>query len=135
MKRIGEVVGELKNEGFSPNAMLAPLDMYVEYIQRWLAEDPRSIQWVGQPRETLVVDGSRLSIFWSNNYVRFNDFAILASATGEWVIKPDPETGKALRVRISRSSLYPETRVEVIAKTVVHYELESPNGIRVLKLT
>jgi len=55
------------------------------------------------------------------------------SKIGEWIINPGPE-GQALITRISRSRLYPESRVEVLAKTIVHYELQTPSGMRILKL-
>ena len=109
--------------------------MTVDSLGCRLAEAPRSIEWQGSSRETLIVDDSRLPIFWSYNYVKFSDFAILSNTTGEWVVKPDPDSGRALRVRISRSSLYPATRIEIIAKTIVNYELRNPNGIRLLRLT
>jgi hypothetical protein len=133
VQRIREIVSDLKKEGFQPNAMLAPLDHYVYYMQNWIQQDPHVFQWE-RPREFFTIGGEeRLQVFWSNNYVPYNDFLIMDSRIGEWVIKPDAD-GQALTARISRSALYPETRVEVLAKTTVHYELKTPNGMRVLKL-
>jgi hypothetical protein len=135
VKVIREAVGKLKNEGFNPNAILAPLELYTG-VENWLKEDPRSVEWDRSSREIFVVDDfTRLPIFWSNNYVKFSDVAVLDSTCGIWVVKPDAVTGRPLTVRISRSDLYPETRVEVVAKTVVNYQLEKPRGIRILRLT
>jgi hypothetical protein len=133
VQKIRDIVRDLKQRGFQPNVMLAPLQHYVDYMQAWLQEDPHSIVWDG-PQEYLVINsGERLRVVWSNSYVPYNDFLIMDRRIGEWVVKPDPK-GRALITRISRSTLYPESRVEVLAKTVVHYELRAPNGMRILKL-
>jgi hypothetical protein len=135
VKAIRQMVSELKKEGFTPNVILAPVNLYVECLENWLKEEPGSLEWDTSSRETFVFDDfTKLRIFWSNNYVKFSDFAILDSACGEWVVKPDAQTGRPLTVRISRSTLYPETRVEVVAKTIVNYQLRRTRGIRILRL-
>lgn len=132
LKTIREIAAELKQEGFSPNTILAPIGHYTNCHMNWLREEPQAMQWE-QSRLVIALDGeTRLRVFWSNKYVPQEDFIVLDSSIGEWVIKPDPETRKAFTSRISRSQLYPETRVEVLAKTVAYYDLKRTTGMRVL---
>lgn len=132
LQRIREIVAELRREGFSPNTMLAPIDQYSTCHMKWLREEPQVMQWQ-QPGLVLALDGeTRLRVFWSNRYVPQDEFIILDSGIGVWVVKPDPQTGKAFTAMISRSRLYPETRVEVLAKTVARYDLKRPTGMRIL---
>jgi hypothetical protein len=134
MQTLRQVVRELKDAGFQPNRMLAPVSRYTETIMGWMKDDPKTVKWDG-PRLVLAPDtDTDVMIFWSNVYVQHEEFLILDSRIGEWVIKGDPNTGRAVTARISRNKLYPDSRVEVLANTEVDYELKRPEGLRILRL-
>ena len=134
IQKIRDILSDLKAGGFQPNVMLAPLEHYVDFMQSWTEQG--CIEWRAPSREILLLDNeTKLQVFWSNKYVPFHsDVLIMDNRIGEWIIKPAPN-GQALDVRISRSALYPETRVQVTAKTTVHYKLDQPSGMRILKLS
>lgn len=118
----------LKEEGFNPNILLAPIDCYVEIMKSQL----KSFEWAQGKTYYRTDHQTRLMVFWSNKYVNLEEFIIMDSNAGIWSIKPDLETSRVLTARIGNSRLYPD-EVEVLVKTVAKYEIVKPEGISIIR--
>jgi len=139
MEKLRVVVSDLRDQGWTPDVMFAPIKYYMRVHLDWMKKDPRAITWPYSrdgPFSAIVnvQPNTQLKLFWSNMYVPLDDFVIFDSAVGEWVSEPDADTGHRLTVRVARSPLYPEKRVDILAKTIAQYKLRSPEGVRVLKV-
>jgi hypothetical protein len=67
-------------------------------------------------RTYLRVGVHRMRIYWSNRYVKFSKFLFLARDAIEWVVKPDPVTGRWLSVDVKPATKRQfEVNVETIA--------------------
>lgn len=127
-------ISEFKKEGYHPTSIFIPIEFFVQ-LHDW----PGSYESTGfravdytEGQAYFVIDSeTKLRIFWSSKYVKLEDFIVIDSKFGEWVVKPD-EFGDLLTVKIEESK-EKKDKVEVLVQTSFNFKVIDPKAVRVLK--
>lgn len=120
----------LKNS-ISPNVILAPIELYTEFIKTLL----NYLDWKSGHIEQLVLGSdARLKVFWSNKYAPLNSFLIFNSNSVEWHCIPDQNTDRLITIALGQSEEHPDS-VEYWAETLVKYEITQPQAFSVINLS
>jgi hypothetical protein len=94
---------------FAPISFMTPMMLGIKTFQ------------VEEEEDSIWIASGRLNIFWSNNYVNFNDFVLMdKSRFAEWIFQS--ESGNRLV-----TDLDPRTNT-MTAKTVVSYKILDENA-------
>lgn len=125
---IAKQLNVLVNNGHRPDVMLAPLQIYSEFMQSF----HQIIRW-GEKGDQLVIENSPpLTIYWSHRETPSGEFVIFDRRALWWRIRPDGEDG-ALATAIGVSPLYRD-RISFYAETRFKVEILEPAAIAVLTI-
>jgi hypothetical protein len=102
----------LTSYNLEPRSVLIPLDFYSALH---LGKFSNLFVDYSNYDPYLVLGWSRIPIYWSNNYVPFDEFIFVGNELGHWVVKPDPKDGHALTIDVQGMR---DGKVDVIIKTV-----------------
>ena len=78
----------------------------------------------------LVVGSMRLPMYWSNQYVPFDRFIFVGSDLGEWIVKPDQETGHSVIIEVNPPK---GGKIDVTVKTIACFSDRNPTAGLLLK--
>lgn len=85
------------------------------------------IQYRGhKPFLALGRHGQFVPVYWSNNFVPFDEFIFMSKGFGEWLVKPDPDTHHSLTIEIEPSKT--SKNIEVRVRTVAYLLVRNPNA-------
>ncbi len=102
-------------------AAFVPIEYFMDLHK---SSDPRlRVEYEGTFRY-LKFGRTKLRVFWSSNYVKFDEFFFLTEDSVKWLVKPDPETGHWVRV-----SIVPDKKAwkfDVTAETIAYVRVLSP---------
>ncbi len=87
----------------------------------------------GSPKPWLNLGpGSQaIAVYWSNNFVPFDDFMFLSPGFGGWFVQPDPEGNNlTIEVEPSKSS----EKIEVRIRTIVSFHVQNPRAGLILRV-
>jgi hypothetical protein len=120
---IREAVEVLRQRGFKPDSLIAPIDFFVPFN----LDQRMQVNWDSSPREVLVDDGWSLMLFWSSNATPIDKFVVFDHRAGRWTVKLDPKTHHRLTVAIGEQTRFPRS-VMFLAETVAKYEIVDQEG-------
>jgi hypothetical protein len=124
------LVHSMIGSGLCPDVMLAPIDVFVDFLRTFKSE----VDWgVGHP-EQLVLGNTRLKVFWSHIHAPLNSFIVFSSTAGIWHVVPEEHSGRLLTVALGESEKRSDS-VEYWVETLVRYEITSPRAFHVLDLS
>lgn len=124
------LIDSMIGRGLSPDIMLAPIDVFVDFLQTFKSE----IDWtVGRP-EQLVLRNTRLKVFWSHIHAPLDSFIVFSSTAGIWHVIPGEDSGHPLTVALGESEKRSDC-VEYWVETLVRYQITSPRSFLVLNLS
>ncbi len=109
------------------NALLAPINHYVDMHVKWPAESPNEIRMDIRTGE-LSFFNITPAIFWSNKYMQFEDFALIDKSFGQWVSKPS--VNDRLVVKISDA---PEEKLDLLFFVYMKFDIVNRNKILILR--
>lgn len=120
--KIEQMRNALIDRGFLPSVLFAP----IKFMTQMMLGVPNFR--VKEGRDYMLTPSGYLEVFWSNNYVSFDDFFIISKKHfGEWVFKS--ESGDRLSTAFEKLD---SMKNRVVAKTIVYYKILKPEaGIRV----
>jgi len=107
---------------FPPSSQVTafvPIDFYSTLH---LALDKRMRIEYSNYRPTLIVGPRKMRVFWSNNYVPFKEVILVSREFGEWVVKPDKDTGDLLTFELRPVQNKPNF-TDVTVKTIAVYSI------------
>jgi len=124
------LIDSMIGSGLSPDAMLAPIDVFVDFVKTFTSQ----IDWnVGHP-EQLVLRNTRLKVFWSHIHAPLNSFIVFSSTAGIWHVIPDEDSDRLLTVALGESKQHSGS-IEYWVETLVRYQITSPQAFLVLNLS
>jgi hypothetical protein len=127
-------ITEFKESGYQPTSLFAPIDYYVE-LHGWQRSHEnkglRAIEYAERRPYFVINSETKLRIFWSSKYVKFEDFIVVDRKFGEWIVKPD-ESGNLLTISIRESKKEPR-KVDVLVKTSFNFKIVDPKAVRILR--
>lgn len=105
--------------------LFAPIKYFVPMHMDWAKKQGRVLF----EKNDLLVDNTRVRVFWSSKYVDFDKIILARKTFGQWVAKPTVEN--RLKVEVSESEKKPD-KLELKAQTVFKFTILNPDQIRVL---
>jgi hypothetical protein len=110
------------------NAMLAPIDHYVDMHMKWPVESQGKIR---MDIRTGVLSFCEIQpdIFWSNKYMPFDDFALIDRGFGNWVSKPDFDD--RLTVQITGST--EEDKLDLLFFVTMKFNIVEAERVLILR--
>ncbi len=88
LETLTRVVGELKERGHTPTAILLPIEVFQEAHLIW---DPSFHLIRYGPRESITIGGTEMRLVWSNKFNPFDEGFVVSSSFARWVAKPSVE--------------------------------------------
>ena len=125
---IAKQLDALVKNGHKPDAMLAPLHVYSEFMQSF----HNRIRWDEKGDQLVIENGPPLTIYWSHRETPSNEFVIFDRRAVRWRVRPDEDDG-ALATAIGVSPLYRD-RISLYAETRFKVEILEPTAIAVLTI-
>jgi len=110
------VVGSLNMHNLSrPRSALIPLSFYSAlHLGKF---EKMSVDY-DQYDPYLVLGKKRVRVYWSNNYVPFDEIFFIGNEIGEWVVKPDPSDQEDLTIEVQGER---DGKFDVVIKTVASF--------------
>jgi hypothetical protein len=108
-------------------AILAPIDYYVDMHTKWLTESQKIVMDIRTG--ALSFCNSTPSIFWSNKYMPFNDFALIDKRFGKWISKPNFD--ERLTIKISESK--DEDTLDLLFFVTIKFTIVDPEKVLILR--
>ena len=105
--------------------LFVPIKYFVPVHVDWSREQGRILM----EKNDLLVDNTRIRVFWSSKYVDFDKIILARKTFGQWVSKPTVEN--RLKVEVIESEKEPH-KLELKTQTVFNFTILNPNQIRVL---
>jgi hypothetical protein len=107
------VARSLRKHGVeSPASVFVPLEFYsVLHLGKYA---PMRVAYKNYD-PFLVLGSMSLPMYWSNQYVPFDRFIFVGRDLGEWIVKPDPETGHNVIIEVNPPK---GGKVDVTVKTI-----------------
>jgi hypothetical protein len=126
--RILEAINNLtKMEPESLNLILfAPIEYYIPMYTDWMKNSKMYVHI--EKRNELRIDAFKTKLFWSNNYIRFDDFILFNKSSSQWIAKPNVRNRLKLSVKESKR----KGKMEVKAQTEFNFCISNPELIEVL---
>lgn len=82
------------------NALLAPINQYVDMHTKWLTESPDKVK-MDIRTGNLSFGNITPKILWSNKYMPFDDFALVDKKFARWISKPS--FAERLTIKVSKT--------------------------------
>jgi len=108
--------------------LFVPIEYFVKAHVDWAKEQGQMVV----RNDNLLVDNSRLKIFWSNKYVDFSEFIVAWKSSCRFVAKPNVKN--RLQVELHESRIEPEN-MELKAWITFNFTIIDPQGIKVVRPT
>jgi hypothetical protein len=120
----------LTDRGVKPNTMLAPIQIFSEFIQKYWV----NLSEFKSSTKQIEIEGCKLDIVWSHKYAPLNSFILFDSSAAVWHSLPDLETGKGISIAIGESKNNPN-RMEFLAEVMAYYEVLNKDAFVRIKLS
>lgn len=107
--------------------LFAPNEYYVPIHVDWSRELGRLLV----EKKHLLIDNTRVRVFWSSKYVDFDEVIVGRMTFGRWVAKPTVRD--RLKVDVLESEKEPD-KLELKVQTVFNFTIPNPDHIEVLRV-
>ena len=112
---------------FEPDKVFIPLDFYL--MLHTGKEAKVHISYENHDC-FLVIESTKLRVFWSNKYVPFDSLIFVDQRLGEWIVKLAPENKHWVSVDVKPAN----EKAEVTVKTVACYSILNPEAGLILRV-
>ena len=109
---------KLLEKDIRPNVMLAPIQIYSEFVKRYWSELGES-NW---STKQIRIEGCDIQIIWSHKYAPLRSFIIFNSSDGIWHAVQDVESERGITIAIGESKSG-ENKMVYLAETIAYYEI------------
>jgi len=117
---------ELRARTDSP-ILFAPSEYFVPIHVDWSRELGRLLV----EKNNLLIDNTRVRVFWSSKYADFDKVIVGRRTFGRWVTKPTVRN--RLKVEVLESEKEPD-KLELKVQTVFNFRIPNPDHIEVLRV-
>lgn len=115
---LGKFVVELRKKNITPDVMLAPIQIYSEFVKKCRSELSES-NW---KTDQIRIEGCDLRILWSHRYAPLRGFIIFDSSAGIWHVIQDKDTEQGITIAIGKSQAK-DNMIVYIVETMAYYEI------------
>ena len=127
---LSKYVIKLLEEGYKPDIMLAPIQIYSIFVQTCWSKLAES-NW---KTDQIRLEGCDIQIIWSHKYAPLRSFIIFNSSNGIWHAIQDAESGSGLTAAIGESKDNPN-KMLYFAETMAYYEILNKDAFTRINLS
>lgn len=123
-----ESVASLREDGFEPTIILAPVDSYVDWydelMMATLPSPPFRMEKEEEKSYLVFRDGLNLRWVWSSKLSPFRDFFVLDKRWAQWVSKP------TIRDRFQITERATDSKLDIIFRVVFRFDPQNESAVR-----
>lgn len=127
---LSKYVIHLREKGYKPNVMLAPIQIYSLFVKNYRSKLAKS-NW---NTDKIQLEGCDIQIAWSHKYAPLRSLIIFDSSYGIWHVIKDIESESRITAAIGESK-DDVTKMSCLVETMAYYEILNKDAFTRINLS